>query len=76
MGESLRFEGDTNDVRVLRIDTGRGTHSTQGPVLQPMLRSLLEQAHYRFQTRPEPYNGVFLIDPRSGDLNALEAAVV
>ena len=76
MGEWHCFAGDTNSVRVLRVDTGRGLHGERGAVLQRTVRSLLEQANYRFETRPPPHEGVFLIDPRSGDLNALAGAVV
>lgn len=76
VGEWHRFANDISDVRVLRVDTDRGTHGSTGPVLQPAVRSLLEQATYRFEARRPPHEGVFLIDPRSGDLIALAAASV
>ena len=74
VGKKHKFAATGFRVRVLRIDTGRGTH--RGPVLQRTVRSLLKQSRFNFETRPHPHEGVFLVDPLSGDLDALDAAVV
>ena len=76
VGVAHEFAESGVRVRVLRIDTGRGTHGNRGPVLQRTVRSLLEQSSFRFEARPPPHEGVFLVDPLSGDLDALDAAVV